>query len=300
MSCSFKMFSAFAVAILLGAAVAAQTTGAASQALPAVQRAAPITAPVSQQPGGQPDAVRVAAPVDMRIGAGDLLEVSVYGAPDFDKKEVRVSGAGEVVLPLVGPQHVEGMTVEQAQALISKKLAAGQYFNDPQVSVFVKEYATQGVSVLGEVQKPGVYPLLGRRKLFDAISLAGGLTPKAGKSVTITHRNDPNHPENVRLGRRRASFHRRKCGRAAGRYGFGSEGRHCIRRGRCQIARRIRYGTGQYLGLAGAGPGAGRQQYRCSELRQADSQQQWRAKGNEYSSQANHDGQGTGSVASAG
>ena len=69
------------------------------------------------------------------------------------------------------------------------------------MSIFVKEYATGGISVLGEVQKPGIYPLLGHRTLLDAISAAGGTTPKAGKTVSITHRDRPNSPEIIMLSR---------------------------------------------------------------------------------------------------
>ena len=71
---------------------------------------------------------------------------------------------GNIFLNFVGAVHVSRtQTTEQAQVMIAKKLIAGGFFRDPQVSVFAKEYATQGVSVLGEVQKPGVYPLLGSR-----------------------------------------------------------------------------------------------------------------------------------------
>jgi polysaccharide export outer membrane protein len=65
----------------------------------------------------------------------------------------------------------------------------GKYFADPQVSVFEKEFATQGVSILGEVQKPGVYPMTGPRRLFDVLSLAGGTTARAGQVVTISSRD---------------------------------------------------------------------------------------------------------------
>ena len=95
--------------------------------------------------------------------------------------------------------HVAGLTPEQAQAIITKKLVAGGFFTDPQVSVFAKEYATQGVSVLGEVQKPNVYPLLGSRRLFDVLSVAGGTTPKAGQVITITHRDHPRELRTVLL-----------------------------------------------------------------------------------------------------
>jgi polysaccharide biosynthesis/export protein len=138
-----------------------------------------------------------AAP-EMLIGAGDLVEVSLYGAPDF-KTEVRVSAGGEVSLPMLGSVVIGGLTVEQAGKLIEKKLSEKGLYNDPHITVFEKEYATQGISVLGEVQKPGIYPLLGARNLYDAISAAGGTAPKAGSYVLITHRSDPQHPVQVPL-----------------------------------------------------------------------------------------------------
>ena len=138
------------------------------------------------------------SPHDLLIGAGDLLEISLYGMPDF-KTDVRVNSGGEISLPMIGALPVAGLSVEQAETLIAHKLTEKGVFNDPHVTVFVKEYATQGLSVLGEVQKPGIYPLLGSRKLYDAISVAGGTTPKAGRYVLITRRNDPQHPVRVPL-----------------------------------------------------------------------------------------------------
>lgn len=138
------------------------------------------------------------SPRDLLIGAGDLLEVSLYGMPDF-KTEVRVSSGGEISLPMLGTVAVSGLSVEQAETLIERNLSQKGLFNDPHVTVFEKEYATQGISLLGEVQRPGIYPLLGSRKLYDAISAAGGTTPKAGRYVLITHRNDPQHAVRVPL-----------------------------------------------------------------------------------------------------
>ena len=132
------------------------------------------------------------------IGAGDLLKVSVLGAPDSDQ-EVRVDAKGNIFLNFIGAVAVAGQTTEQAQAEIAKKYVAGGFFTNPQVSVFAKEYVTQGVSVLGEVQRPGVYPVLGARSLFDVLSLAGGTTPKAGKLISITHRETPQSPTTVSL-----------------------------------------------------------------------------------------------------
>jgi polysaccharide biosynthesis/export protein len=133
----------------------------------------------------------------MLIGGGDLLQVTVYGT-DFDR-QVRVSDGGEVSLPLLGTIKVAGLTIQQAEQLVARQLEDKGFFNNPQVSILDREYATQGISLLGEVQKPGIYSLVGARTLFDAISAAGGTTDKAGDSVTITHRNHPDTPESVPL-----------------------------------------------------------------------------------------------------
>src|SRR5229473_5130303 len=138
------------------------------------------------------------SPQDLLIGAGDLLEVSLYGMPDF-KTDVRVSAGGEISLPMLGTVAVSGLSVEQAETLIERNLSQKSLFNDPHVTVFEKEYATQGISLLGEVQRPGIYPLLGSRRLYDAISAAGGTTPKAGRYVLVTRRDDPQHPVRVPL-----------------------------------------------------------------------------------------------------
>jgi len=132
------------------------------------------------------------------IGSGDLLDIRVLGAPDY-VAQVRVGDDGQIVLPFIGFVKVAGLSVNQAEPLIAKRLADGGFFNDPQVSVLQKEYATQGIDVLGEVQRPGIFPLLGHRTLFDAVSAAGGFTQKSGKTAVITHRDRPDEPETVRL-----------------------------------------------------------------------------------------------------
>jgi polysaccharide export outer membrane protein len=134
----------------------------------------------------------------MLIGPGDLLKISVLGAQDFDQ-ELRVSGSGEATLALIGSFRVAGLSTEQAGEMIRKRLMDGGFFSDPQVSVFEKEYANQGVSVLGEVQRPGVYPLIGPHRLFDVLSQAGGTTNKAGMEVTITHQNELQSPQIVKM-----------------------------------------------------------------------------------------------------
>jgi len=132
------------------------------------------------------------------IAGGDLLRVSVFGVKDFDV-DARVSARGNVSLPLIGDVQVAELTTDEAQAVIEKRLIDGQFMLHPQVSVFTKEYATQGISVLGEVQKPGIYPLLGSHGLFEVLSMAGGTTQKSGPIVTIRHRSSPNDPVQVKL-----------------------------------------------------------------------------------------------------
>jgi polysaccharide export outer membrane protein len=124
---------------------------------------------------------------ELRIGSGDLLKLQVYGVPELSRT-VRVGDNGSISLPLVGAIPVAGLSTKQAEAEIRQRLAEGGYVKEPFVSVLLEEYGSQGISVLGEVQKPGIYPLLGQQRLYNAISAAGGLTNKAGRSVTITRR----------------------------------------------------------------------------------------------------------------
>ena len=135
---------------------------------------------------------------NVRLGAGDLVEMNVYGVPELSTK-ARVSNAGDLYLPLVDYVHVGDLTLEEAQTLIQKRLVDGGFVKGPHVSLFIDEYASQAVTMLGEVARPGVYPIVGDRRLFDLVSAAGGFTDKAGKAVTITHRNSPDRAVTVRL-----------------------------------------------------------------------------------------------------
>jgi polysaccharide export outer membrane protein len=134
----------------------------------------------------------------LHIGVGDLLEVSVYGVPDLTQK-VRVSGNGEIYLPLINYVHVADLAPDEAQALIEKKLSDGGFLRNPHVTILVSDSVTQTVTLLGEIAKPGTYPVIGERHLLDVISAAGGPTDKAGKAVTIVHRSHPEDPEIVDL-----------------------------------------------------------------------------------------------------
>jgi len=136
----------------------------------------------------------------LRLASGDLVEVSVYNVPDLATK-ARIGSNGDAYLPLIDYVHLAGLTAEEAQTLIQKRLSDGGFVKDPHVSLFVDHYSSAGASILGEVTKPGVYPVTGQERLFDLISAAGGLTEKAGRSISIVHRGLEDQPQSVPLSR---------------------------------------------------------------------------------------------------
>jgi len=152
--------------------------------------------------GGGDSLLRKGNPLEpgptVRIGPGDDLDISVFGFPDLSQ-HVRVGNSGDVALPLVGNLHLAGLSSEESQSLIEKRLVEGHFVNNPQVWVYVREYTSEGISLMGEVTRPSVYSPLGAHRLLDLIQTAGGLTDKAGKTVTVVHRDDPDHPITLTL-----------------------------------------------------------------------------------------------------
>src|SRR5215470_8423559 len=151
----------------------------------------------ADNPSIQPEEPQTLA---IKLGPGDLVEVNVYGVPELTTK-TRVSNDGDLYLPLIDYVHVGNLSLEESQKLIEKRLEDGGFVRNPHVSIFVNEYASQGVTVLGEVGKPGIYPVLGDRRLFDMFSAAGGLSERASRTVSITRRTHPGKPELVSLAR---------------------------------------------------------------------------------------------------
>jgi polysaccharide export outer membrane protein len=129
------------------------------------------------------------------LSPGDVLEVSVYGVPELTQK-TRIGSSGDVNLPLVNTVHIGGMHIEDAQAKIEQALRNGNYLTNPHVTLLVAEYGS-GVELMGEVAHPGIYPVLGSRRLFEILSAAGGTTASAGKEVTIVNR--ANHTQRTVL-----------------------------------------------------------------------------------------------------
>jgi len=104
-------------------------------------------------------------------------------------------------LPLIDYVHVGDLTLEEAQKVIEKRLDDGGFVRNPHVTIFISDYASQGITLLGAVGRPGIYPVLGDRRLFDLFSTAGGLTERASRTVSITHRDQPDKPQIVQLAR---------------------------------------------------------------------------------------------------
>ncbi|MGH9605098.1 MAG: SLBB domain-containing protein [Terracidiphilus sp.] len=155
-------------------------------------------APQGVQPGLTPAAPLAQAPMPAPIGPGDALDVSEYHTPEFHS-DVRVSLSGLVTLPMIGDVKVAGLDEQAAAQAIEAALAAKGMLLHPLVSVLVTYYSGQDVSVLGEVNRPGVYPYTIHHRLLDLISAASGLTPNAGRLVNIFHRDDPRTPHPVVL-----------------------------------------------------------------------------------------------------
>ena len=120
---------------------------------------------------------------EYKIGPKDLLEINVFGLKELNTT-VRVSEDGTITLPLLGEIQVEGLTKTQLEKRLAQLLEE-KYLNDAQVTVFIKEYQSKRVSVLGAVKKPGTYELVGRQTLLQIISQAGGLTENAGDKIFV-------------------------------------------------------------------------------------------------------------------
>lgn len=134
---------------------------------------------------GPPD-VTAEAPVDYTLGPGDVIEIRVM--PDERLTQtVRVDGNGQVPLQLVGNVRVGSLTTGETQAKL-EALYGERFIRNPQVSVFIKEYNSQKVTVMGEVIQPGVFPITGKTQLMEALALARGLTPTADSGDVVIMR----------------------------------------------------------------------------------------------------------------
>ena len=125
-----------------------------------------------------------AGAAEVLLGAGDIVKLSVYGSPDL-ALETRVSESGNITFPLLGQVAVSGLAVAAAEKKIGGLLEKGGYLKQAQVNMLVTTLASQQVSVLGFVNRPGRYPVEGRRKVLDLLAMAGGIHGDGGDTVSL-------------------------------------------------------------------------------------------------------------------
>jgi polysaccharide biosynthesis/export protein len=145
--------------------------------------------PVSDTaPGGSAPAGVSPAFEDYRLGPLDVIEISVFEVPELTKTR-QINSGGRISLPLIGQVTAGGRTISELEREIEARLAK-DYLQSPQVSVFVKEYTSQRITVEGAVNSPGVFPISGRTTLLQAIAMAKGPDRTADESGVIVFRTD--------------------------------------------------------------------------------------------------------------
>ena len=132
---------------------------------------------------------------EYRLGPGDLVEIGVFGVDNF-RHTVRISASGVMKLPLLDPIMASGLTAAELEARVASALQ-DEIIKNPQVSVFVREYRSQPVFVLGAVRNPGQYQISLELKFIDAISMAGGLSPNAGNEAVIRRQSADGREEQI-------------------------------------------------------------------------------------------------------
>ena len=151
----------------------------------------PQTKPASQVSSGTLTAIPDDFP-NLRLTPGVLLNVAVYDEPELTT-QARVDDKGNIVLPLIGPIKVQGKTVAEAQDAVQSKYKTEQILTNPQVTLNVLQYPNSDVTVLGEVQSPGRFPMLAPHSLVDVIAMAGGETKLAGDTIEVETSADEGH-----------------------------------------------------------------------------------------------------------
>lgn len=159
-------FVLFVALLFLSAQAKAQTQGQGAKPAPA---SGVVTTPV---PATAETLVPGSVPVDYKIGPNDLLDIEVFGVSEL-KRQVRVNTTGHVSMPLIGLVPVAGLSPADAEAMLAVAYGA-KYLQDPQVSIFVREFTTQRITLDGALAKPGIYPLVGQITLLRALAMAGG------------------------------------------------------------------------------------------------------------------------------
>ncbi len=143
----------------------------------------------AEQPSGPAlaSAERVVPNAGYLIGPLDVLDISVFKVPELSKT-VQVAASGTVNLPLVGEIPAAGRTPQEVERDLTSRLGA-KYVRKPHVTVYVKEFNSQRITIEGAVKKPGVYPIKGHTSLLQVIATAEGLDTVADTTVLVIRRS---------------------------------------------------------------------------------------------------------------
>lgn len=137
-----------------------------------------------------------AGAAEVLLGPGDVLKVSVYGSPDL-ALETRVSESGNITFPLIGNVAVGGLSPAAAEKKIGTLLESGGFVRKAQVNIIITSLQSQQVSVLGQVNRPGRYPIEGKRSLMDLLAMAGGISADGGDAVSLLRKRNGNTTKDV-------------------------------------------------------------------------------------------------------
>ena len=177
------------IPLTLGAQSPADQPASPEEPGPAASTDQPVPAPA-----GNPGSSTLAFVVDPNyvLGPEDVIEVEVFDVPELKQETVRVAADGQIALPLIGRVPAAGLTAEQLRQELADKWGE-DYLQNPQVSIFVKEFKARPVSVIGAVEKPDLYYLKGPRNLIEVLSMAGGVGKKgsspSGSTVVVTRKS---------------------------------------------------------------------------------------------------------------
>lgn len=163
------------------------------------QEQRPALVPLAQGAGSAPRAGESSASIgglsDGPIGPGETVHINVFDAPDFSLV-TRVSENGDIPYPILGSFHIGGLNSASASQMLAKELKDRNLMLDPEITITVESSHT-GITVLGEVHSPGIYPPPGKHQLSDLLAAAGGLTANTGRIIEITNGRNPAEKEYV-------------------------------------------------------------------------------------------------------
>ena len=139
---------------------------------------------MAQEPAQMTLQHRAPAPAQYVLGPGDEINLHVTDMEEISDKPIKIGPNGDVDIPLAGQLHAGGLTIDQFRSALSAKLS--KYITSPEISINLTQGGSSPVSVVGEVNNPGVHQLEGTKRLLEVISLSGGLKQDAGPKVIVT------------------------------------------------------------------------------------------------------------------